>query len=203
MDTNLGLNSYKLWLAIRQHFTTEKYDFIKYNGGVKNGREQYMKRPDKGFFYRLAKKYPKQLRDFYISIYCRAGNEKAWIGSFYNDSKYHTEFVAWQRRYQARTKTLHDDVLTIAEVIETLKVPFKGMLHSKNGKLPLIVQLENQDHISPETVVMVNALTNFTSLECLHPSWPETTIRLTKYQRFVSMNGLKEFASTLKDAISH
>ena len=41
-----GFDAYKVYLALRQHFTSV-YDYFKYNGKVRAGVESFLKRKDK------------------------------------------------------------------------------------------------------------------------------------------------------------
>ena len=58
-----GFNAYKLYLAVKNHFTTN-YDFFKYNGKVNAKEDSFLKRRDKFFFAKLQRKYNNdQLRE--------------------------------------------------------------------------------------------------------------------------------------------
>ena len=50
MDIYQGYNAYITYLAIKQHFTSPEYDFIKYNGKVRASKDSFLKRRDKFFF---------------------------------------------------------------------------------------------------------------------------------------------------------
>ena len=46
MNISEGINAYKTYLAIKQHFTSN-YDYKKYNGKVKATEESFLKRRDR------------------------------------------------------------------------------------------------------------------------------------------------------------
>ena len=55
-----GYGAYLLFLAIRTHFTNDKYDFFQMNGKLRATKESYERRSDKHFFDKVAKLYDVQ-----------------------------------------------------------------------------------------------------------------------------------------------
>ena len=51
---------YKLYLALKLHFTTEKYDITKTRGGVKASEKAFLKRKDIISMRKLARDYKKK-----------------------------------------------------------------------------------------------------------------------------------------------
>ena len=47
--------TYKYYVAIKRHFTDERYDFFKYKGRIKASEATFLKRKDKYYFEKLAK----------------------------------------------------------------------------------------------------------------------------------------------------
>ena len=194
-----GYDAYILWLAVKQHFSRPSYDFFKYCGKVNAPRATFEKRNDRKFFYRLSTVYKKELRDFYVSIYAQDGNLDVWAGEFLED-KYKEGYIQWKKRKESLKRTFQQDVKTIAQIMESSDLSFKDVLVSRNGNLPAIVQLE-REHICPETLVIVNRMTNFLDKYCVHPLWEDVNLRLTKYNRFVKVDTLGDFANILKDGV--
>ena len=75
--------TYCLYLAIKSHFTTQSYDYHKYQGKVKASKESFDIRKDRFLFQKLSRKYSNdQMNDFLISN-CIKG--KKWVGEFLDD----------------------------------------------------------------------------------------------------------------------
>ena len=75
-----GFDVYKTYLAIKLHFTTTAYDYHKYNGKVNASLEQFTRRNDRYFFYKLSNRYAKDsIVDYFVSNF--ASNNKKWIGN--------------------------------------------------------------------------------------------------------------------------
>ena len=68
-------DSYKIYNALKLHFENDTYDAVKYNYKTTVNHNSFFKRKDKYFFAKLAKAYPKDLKEFYVS-------------QFINDTKY-------------------------------------------------------------------------------------------------------------------
>ena len=122
-----------------------------------------------------------------------------WAGEFLED-KYKEGYIQWKKRKESLKRTFQQDVKTIAQFMESSDLSFKDVLVSRNGNLPAIVQLE-REHICPETLVIVNRMTNFLDKYCVHPLWEDVNLRLTKYNRFVKVDTLGDFANILKDGV--
>ena len=48
-----GYEAYRLYLAVKLHFSTENYDFFKHNAKVNASIGSFTKRNDRYFFHRL------------------------------------------------------------------------------------------------------------------------------------------------------
>ena len=76
-----GIEAYKTYLAIKNHFKTS-YDYFKYNGRVKVTNESFLKRRDKYFFAKLERRYKKnELVYFFVANFMK--DEGMWSGSLH------------------------------------------------------------------------------------------------------------------------
>ena len=63
-----AFDAYKTYLAIRLHFQSPNYDFVKYNGEIKCTKDSFMKRNDRYFFHKLSKRYNRpEYQDFLVA----------------------------------------------------------------------------------------------------------------------------------------
>lgn len=74
--------TYVAYRALKQHFSSDSYDYFKYQGKVRCSQETYKKNKDRFFFERLSrKKKPKEIIDFFVSNFVAADNPSSlWIG---------------------------------------------------------------------------------------------------------------------------
>ena len=52
-----GFSVFKTYLAIKLHFSSDTYDYFKYEGKVNCKLETFTKRNDRYFFHKLSTKY--------------------------------------------------------------------------------------------------------------------------------------------------
>lgn len=192
-----AFDAYVMWMAMKRHFTSS-YDFVKYSGKIRATRESFEKKNYRSFFYSLATKYKQELKDFLVSVYCRDGNGDLWIADIMDD-KYNKEFLERQKRVQALTRTFKRDVATISDYMEETCTGLTNVLTSHSGNLPPILQLEHQDHICPETAMIINRLTGYLDKDCIHPSWDDNVLRLTKLKPFVLVEDMNKLAGILRE----
>lgn len=90
-----GFEAYRYYMALKLHFTTDKYDVFQYDGKVLAKRETFEKRNDKYLFEKMAtkKKTPRNMVDFCVAnfahynlqmMYDQSGAEtihKKWINN--------------------------------------------------------------------------------------------------------------------------
>ena len=62
-----GYEVYKMYLALKQHFTNDKYDYRKYRGRVNASEKAFEERRDRYFFKKLATKYDSNTCLLYTS----------------------------------------------------------------------------------------------------------------------------------------
>ena len=65
MTENTGFAAFALYNALKIHFSSDSYDFFKYNGKTNVSKQSFTTRKDKYSFYKLSRKYSlEDLRDF-------------------------------------------------------------------------------------------------------------------------------------------
>ena len=73
---------YKSYLAFKNHFTKEKYDYFKYGGRSKASEKAFNKRKDRYFFERMSrKKSDDEIKQFFLANFSQASDSnQVWIG---------------------------------------------------------------------------------------------------------------------------
>jgi len=75
-----GFEVYKIYLAVKLHFTSKDYDYHKYEGKVNCKLETFTKRNDRYFFHKLSKQYEQtDILDFFVANF--ATDSKGWVGN--------------------------------------------------------------------------------------------------------------------------
>ena len=61
-------DTYKIYLAMKSHFTREKYDYFQYGGKTNASLDSFYKRKDRYFFEKTSRKYPdEEVKQFFVA----------------------------------------------------------------------------------------------------------------------------------------
>ena len=192
-----GYGAYLLFLALRTHFSSTKYDFFQFNGKLKTNRETYNKRHDKHFFEKIAKEYnAEQLRDFYVANLL---DDKHYITELLDDSA-----VENFTRYIGRRQSLSYNFTN--ELDRIFRNGITSPFVVSDNVYPLIISLYLRGVISPETIVITNDFIPFFSkfnkyLGETDPIWSKISLKLIKYRPFLKYDREK-FKRILKEKVN-
>lgn len=145
--------TYCLYLAIKNHFTTTSYDYFKYSGKVPAKKDTFELRRDRFQFQRLSRKYPKdQMLDFLVANFTQG---KQWVGDLLEDEA-HQNYLKYLKRKQAFTYTFTGEVEKIFGSVNNPQEIFKA----KDSYPPLIEMILSGD-VGQDTFSVLNAFFNF------------------------------------------
>jgi hypothetical protein len=191
MNTD-GLGAYKIYAALKLHFTTDKYDFIKYNGKTNIKPGSYAKRNDRYHFARIAKNYSiAELIPFYVANYV-AG--KLWIGDFTNEIA-----VEQKARVQAIEYRFSQELGKLVENSEP-----KIVFQNKSDEYSKVLTQYFRGNVSIETMCILNKYLNFANKYDIDLEddvmWQGHRLRIIKYHPFLKYNKVKVI-EILKDKL--
>ena len=176
--------AYKLFLAVKMHFTQPQYDFFKYNGKVNANIQSFEKRRDKYHFAKLAKH--KDPVGYLVSQYV-TGNFTGWIGDLFTEEaeRVYTDYLA---RQQSLTYRFNTDLERISE-------DFISYFKVKDGQHPPLLVLLKRGNVSIETVTILNDQLNFFKFWDTRIDdtviWPSIRERCLKYRPFIHYDRAK------------
>jgi hypothetical protein len=177
-NDNGGFAAYALYNALKLHFTTKSYDYIKYHGKTSVTKTNFLSRKDKYHFYRLSRKYNlDDLKQFYVANFVE--NPKTWPGELLGESAEEI-FLKWKKRIQSLTYNFDNDILKLFE-----KYKPKEILHIKGDYPPLLKELM-EGNINLETVCYMNVVIRFLPVwkkqiqdDIIWPMWEEKIAKYT------------------------
>jgi len=122
-----GFDVFKVYLAIKLHFTTESYDYHKYEGKVNCKLDTFTKRNDRYFFHKLSTRYNKDdILDFFVSNFLIDSNK--WIGNLTrNDGK--DVYLDWKKRKESFEYYFRNDCVSILNDFNTRNLSFNDGFH--------------------------------------------------------------------------
>ena len=179
-------DSYKLYNALKLHFETDSYDAVKYNYKSNVTPNSFFKRKDKYFFAKLAKKYDKNLKEFYISQF---KNTEKYVGDMM-DEEAEKNYLDYKRIQESIHRVFSIDINKLDDHL--CGADFDKLFESYDGQQPLVIKLWMQEEISLETVVILNSILGFIPRESKKISdtiiWPDTRRLIEKYTPFVNFD---------------
>jgi len=188
-----GFDVYKTYLAIKLHFTSDTYDYHKYEGKVNCKLDTFTKRNDRYFFHKLSTRYNKdEITDFFVANFIDDG--KKWIGSLLrNDGR--DIYLDYKKRKESFTYHFRDDCLRMRDDFLSRNISFDVAFNVDNGQHPRVLRLLIQRRISYQTAVVLNHFLNFTKnwdKEITEKVvWPKISFTLTRIKPFITFNTTK------------
>lgn len=165
MKTLTGYGAYRLFIALKAHFSKTNYCFFKYQGKVNVDRASYEARNDKQFFESLSKRYdPKELRDFYLANLLA---DIVYVTDYLDEeaSERHFEYVG---RRQSLSYIFENELDKL--FVKGAKEAFETV----EGEYPKLLIMFMRGQISIETMVILNDFVGFSD----------------KYDKFLGENDL-------------
>ncbi len=179
-------DSYKLYNALKLHFETDSYDAVKYNYKSNVTPNSFFKRKDKYFFAKLAKKYDKNLKEFYISQF---KNTEKYVGDMM-DEEAEKNYLDYKRIQESIHRVFSIDINKLDDFL--CGADFDKLFESYDGQQPLVIKLWMQEEVHLETVVILNSILGFIPRESKKISdtiiWPDTRRLIEKYTPFVNFD---------------
>lgn len=181
-----GYGAYQLFLALRTHFSSNRYDFFRMHGKLRATKESYLKRNDKWFFDRIAKEYTaEELRDFYLANLLQ---DRIYITELLDDAA-KSAYTNYQRQRQGLSYHYSNELGRLFD--KGLRDPF--IVH--NDTYPTIVLLFLRRTISLETMVILDDQLGFTKKFDKHYAddvlWPKISKQISKYRPFLKYDRAK------------
>ncbi|MEN9301743.1 MAG: Synechococcus phage Bellamy [Bacteroidota bacterium] len=178
--------TYKTYLAIKQHFTNDTYDFIKYNGKIKASVESFHKRKDRLFFEKLSRKNKdEEIVDFFVSNFISSHDPSSlWIGDIIKNGN--ENYLDWQKKTQSLSYLFEQDLRKVFEGKNFLE-----FLNIENNKHPKILKEYLSDNLMLETMVILDQMLNYREkfdLKLIDPVWELVSKKIKKYSPFLKVD---------------
>lgn len=185
--------AYKLYLAVKQHFTTTSYDFFKYNGKVSATQASFETRRDKYMFYKLSKRDDPLL--YLVSILSQEPN--VWVGEIF-EPKYEQMYKDFLKTKESLTYIFNNDIDQLLENFdENFNVP--------SGDYPYLLKLYTRKKIRKETFIIIQDCVRFFSKwnkEIADPIlWPQIALNCKKFWPFMQYDKAK-YCAILRERFS-
>lgn len=178
--------TYILFISLKQHFTTKKYDFFKYNGMVKGSEASFMHKKDRFQYAKLSKRYHKEvMRDFIVANIV-AG--KSWVGDFLvpDSEQIYNKFIG---RREGFNYFFENDLRSLFGKVTEPHLAFKIV----DGQYPPVIKSCVGNDIGVDTFSILNNILELTPKfnEGLGESdiiWGPLSLKVNKLHPFIPYN---------------
>ena len=185
MNDNSGFAAFAMWNALKLHFTSDSYDYFKYNGKTNVSKQTFSTRKDKYQFYKLSRKYSlNELKDFYVATFLVDNNH--WVGDLLTPQG-EENYRKWQKVQQALTYTFENDIIYLLD-----KYGIKGeeIFRVDQGNFPKLLEEVMRGDVHLETLILLNNNTGFLEQHWVPRIkddiiWPEWLRKVVKYTPFL------------------
>lgn len=185
-------DTYRAYLALKQHFSRTDYDAIKYNFKVNASVKSFEARKDRYQFQKLSKQ--ADLLNFMVSNLMN--REIQWVGDLLSEEA-EAVYMSWLKRQQSLSYIFSDE-------LTNLNSDFNQNFKVLNGQHPYLYKLYRQKVVSAETLLILDNEANFLKYwdKKLHDRtiWPTDYLKLTKYKSFFKYDE-KKFHKILLDTV--
>ena len=181
-----GFKAYRYYLAIKLHFTSEKFNVFENRGNVKGSREAFNARNDRYIFEKRAKKFAndRDIIQFFVANFAYGNESAIYAGQEADDN-----LAEWTKRKQSITKIFIDDLASLLTYVEINKLPTSSIFDFNFNEYPAALKLFIGGKISIETLVIINELDHIVEHWLDNPTvqyiWNTELLRIKKLIGFV------------------
>ena len=146
-----GYEAYKMYVALKNHFNSDTYDYFRYGGKTRANVKSFEMRHDKYFFNKLAKH--KDTERFVLANIIE-DNPNVWVGDLANEQQAELNYKTWLKRQESLSYVFTND-------LDNLSPAYNDNLVVEGSNHPLLLKLLIQKKVSLETIVVLNDLCGF------------------------------------------
>ena len=178
-------DTYKEYLAYKNHFTKEKYDYQRYGGKSRAKIDSFYKRKDRYFFEKMSRKYKDpEIKNFFLANFVNTDNPQGlWIGNIMRSGE--TVYKEWQKRneslfYQFKQKS--DKLLD--------QYTYDEFFDASNGHPPILKE-HLAGNVSAEEMCVYEKLFGYCKdydKQLDDPVWKVVGLKIRKYLQFLNID---------------
>lgn len=190
-------DAYREYLALKNHFTKNSYDYFKYNKKVRATVQSFYKRKDRMWFEKVARqKTDQEVTDFFVANFVSCNDpESLWIGEMIKEGE--SRYQNWKKKIQSLSYFFREESQSLFQ-----ENKFQDVFKCSKGH-PVLLKKHLSGHISLETLVLLDkifAYSNNFDKKLQDPVWETVSRRVKKYNPFLNIDVLN-YRKILKEII--
>ena len=185
-----GYEAFGMYQAIKLHFTTDSYDFMKYGGKSKISVDAFDNRKDKYHFHKLSRRLTTQDELIMFLVANFIHNDAIWVGDLLTEES-EAIYRQRQRVIQSMSYIFENDCRKIFEGVSNPN----EVLQSDDGDYPSLLKMTLQKATEIETLCILNNILGFLPVWNRKITdtvrWPQYSRKVTKYAAFLPKDVVK------------
>ena len=176
---------YKTYLALKNHFNKDSYDYFTYNKKTRASLQSFYKRKDRFWFEKLSRQRDeKEIEDFFVSNFVSCNDpETLWIGEIIKEGE--DRYRNWQKKVQSLSYIFKQESQSFFE-----ENKFDDVFKCNKGHPPLLKKFLS-GKISLETLVIYDKIFMFRNnfdKKLKDHVWETVSRRIQKYSPFLHID---------------
>ena len=195
----MAFDAYRCYLSLKNHFTKDHYDYIKYRGKTRATKQAFYKRKDRFWFEKFARqKNDKEVEEFFVSNFIYSTDPATmWIGEMIKEGE--GRYTEWKKKVQSLTYIFKEET---ESVFENKKID--DMFDCSKGHPPILKNYLGGD-ISLESMVIYDRILGYGKdfdKRLKDPVWETVSRKIKKYSPFLNID-VSRYKKILKEVIIH
>ena len=179
-----GFKVWKLYMAVKLHFTTNSYNVFNNRGHVKGARDTFYARNDRFIFEKLARKFPteRDIIQYFVANFAYDNPEVV-----YDQVDSETNLNTWNKRKQSISQVFENDLHIILLHLEKERISEDRLY---NGNPPELLKLYLGGYITIETMVILDSFANYIARwkQEINLLWDVECRRIEKCKGFIKFD---------------
>ena len=193
----MPVDAYRQYLALKNHFTKDSYDYHKYCGKSRATVQSFYKRKDRFWFEKVARqKSDQEIIEFFVANFVSCPDpETLWIGEMIKEGE--ERYTNWKKKIQSLSYVFKEET---EKLFDDKKVD--EIFQCSKGH-PLILKSFLSGKISLETIVIYDRIFLFGKdydKKLQDPVWQTVSRKIRKYNPFLNID-VQRYNSILKNVV--
>ena len=190
-------DAYRCYLALKNHFTKDHYDYHKYRGKTRATNQAFYKRKDRFWFEKFSRqKNDKEVVDFFVSNFVYSTDPgPMWIGEMIKEGE--GRYQEWQKKVQSLSYVFKEEVNTLFDGKNVDEV-----FDCSHGHPPILKSYLGKK-TSLETLVICDRILGYRKdldKKLNDPVWETVSRKIKKYSPFLNID-VPRYKKILKEIV--
>ena len=194
----MPFDAYRCYLSLKNHFTKDHYDYIKYRGKTRATHQAFYKRKDRFWFEKFARqKNDKEVEEFFVSNFIYSTDpETMWIGEIIKEGE--GRYQEWRKKVQSLSYVFKEETSNLFADDN-----FGAMFAVDPPRHPAILKEYLGGKVSLETMVICDRILEYRKdwdKKLNDPVWETVSRKIKKNSPFQNID-VPRYKKILKETV--